>query len=322
VTEKLQELLRSAKTHDRFLHEFFVPVRDIASNPNYDDFEKSFCEKLKAGPMTLEEAARSMGKDVYTFHVPRLEREGVVMRAGLTPTDIMHLKGDFDRYDSSASALGARYIAECIGTTPEKLYDKVYGEVKLKLYANITRVLLQNKYPHLEKTGLGPDIEMMITESFRKKDRGMIDFMFKTPFTLVGIGAPIHIFLPDVARALHTEYIVPEYAPVANALGAVVGNVSAVCTVEVKPKMQSDMKFLYIVYGREKNTSFTSKAAAEREAAREAQSQATEEAQKRGAGDDISVSSQVTRDNAMTAEGKMYLGSRAVATAVGRISFE
>ena len=321
ITEKLNTLLHSGKTHDRFLHEFFVPVRDIASNPNYDDNEKSFCEKLKAGPMSLEEAARSMGKDIYTFRISRLEREGIVMRAGLTPTDIMHLKGDFTRYNSKASALGAQYIAECLGITPEKLYDKVYYEVKLKLYSNIVRILLQNKYPHLEKAGLNGDIEMLITESFRKKDRGMIDMMFQTPSVLVGIGAPIHIFLPDVARALHTEYVVPEYANVANALGAVVGNVSAVCSIEVKPKMLPDKEILYTVYGKDKNTVFTRQDEAEAEADREARDSAVAEAIKRGAGHDLSVSSEVFRDTARTAQGKMYLGSRAVATAVGRISF-
>lgn len=320
VTEKLNSLLHSKKTHDRFLHEFFVPVRDIGANSSYDDFEKSFCERLKNGPLSLEEAARSMGKDIYTFSVPRLEREGIVMRAGLTPTDIMHLKGDFYRYDSNASALGAKYIAECLGTTPAKLYDKVYSEVKLKLYSNIVRILLQNKYPHLEKNGLGPDIEMLIAESFRKKDCGMIDFMFQTPSVLIGIGAPIHIFLPDVARALHTECVVPEYANVANALGAIVGNVSAVCTIEVKPEMLPDKKMLYTVYGKEKNTVFTSQDEAEQEAAREAKSHAIAEAKKRGAGDDLSVTSEVFRDTARTGDGKMYLGSRAVATAAGRIS--
>lgn len=321
VTEKLKELSRSRKTHDRFLHEFFVPVRDIASNPNYDDYEKSFCEKLKDGPMSLEEAARSMSGDIYTFRISRLEREGIVMRAGLTPTDIMHLKGDFTRYDSKASALGAQYVAQCLGSSPEKLYEKVYREVELKLYSNIVRVLLQNKYPHLEKTGLSPDIEMLITESFRKKDHGIINFMFQTPSALVGIGAPIHIFLPNVARALHTEYVVPQYAGVANALGAIVGNVSAVYTIEIKPKMLPDKKLIFTVYGKEKNNVFTEQNEAELEAAREARNCAIAEAKSRGAGDDLNVSSEVFRDIAKTAQGEMYLGSRAVATAVGRISF-
>ncbi len=322
ITEKLGDLLGRGKTHDRFLHEFFVPVRDIGGNPNYDDFEKKFCEKLKDGPLSLEEAARTMGKDIYTFGVQRLEREGIVMRAGLTPTDIMHLKGDFSRCDSKASALGAQYIAECLGMPPEKLYDKVYGEVKLKLYFNIVRILLQNKYPHLEKKGLGPDIEMLITESYRRGDRGMIEFMFQTPSVLVGIGAPIHIFLPDVARALNTEYIVPEYANVANALGAVVGNVSAVCSIEIKPEMLPDKTLLYTVYGKEKNTVFTCQDEAEEEAARAAQAHAIAEAKRRGSGDDLNVTYEIIRNTCKTADGTMYLGSRAVATAVGRISFK
>ncbi len=53
----------------------------------------------------LEEAAAAVGKDVYTLNVTRLEKEGVVIRSGLTPTDIMHIKGDFQRYSAEAPCL-------------------------------------------------------------------------------------------------------------------------------------------------------------------------------------------------------------------------
>ena len=36
-----------------------------------------------------------MGTDVYRLDMERLEAEGVVLRAGLTPTDIMHIRANF-----------------------------------------------------------------------------------------------------------------------------------------------------------------------------------------------------------------------------------
>ena len=52
----------------------------------------------------------------------------------------------------------------------------------------------------------------------------------------MGIGAPIHIFLPDVAKALGTDCFIPENAGVANAVGAIVGNVAAAVEVEIRPE--------------------------------------------------------------------------------------
>ncbi|MCF0142984.1 MAG: hypothetical protein HUJ75_06370, partial [Parasporobacterium sp.] len=48
------------------------------------------------------------------------------------------------------------------------------------------------------------------------------DAALTTTFPLIGIGAPTHVFLPRVAKLLGTRAITPEYAPVANALGAAV----------------------------------------------------------------------------------------------------
>jgi N-methylhydantoinase A/oxoprolinase/acetone carboxylase beta subunit len=42
---------------------------------------------------------------------------------------------------------------------------------------------------------------------------------------VVGIGAPIHFFLPRAAKALGTEGVLPENADVANAIGAITSNV-------------------------------------------------------------------------------------------------
>ena len=44
-------------------------------------------------------------------------------------------------------------------------------------------------------------------------------------FPVIGIGAPADILVRRVAQSLHTSFILPEYAPVANAVGAVAGSV-------------------------------------------------------------------------------------------------
>jgi len=57
----------------------------------------------------------------------------------------------------------------------------------------------------------------------------------KLKIPIIGIGAPAKAFLPGVAQALATEIIFPPYYDVANAVGAVVGNVVALQTGQVFP---------------------------------------------------------------------------------------
>ncbi len=322
IIEKLRVLANQKRKHNRFLHEFFLPLKDISRSASYDEREKAFCKSLQDGPLSLEEAAHAADADVYTFSMLRLEREGIVARAGLTPTDIMHIRGDFSEYDAQASLLGAAFVALNTGLTTEELCEQVYRKVKLRLYTNIVRILLQNRYPSLEKHGISKDLHGLISQSYLNPEEGLLRFDFKTPATLVGIGAPIHIFLPDVARALHAECIVPEHAEVANALGAIMGKVSAKCEIEVKPEITSDGKTVYTVFGKEENRVFEDREQAERSAAEEAEACAARDAKNRGASGDLHVHSSAIADIAETATGTIYLGTRVVATAAGRMSYE
>jgi hypothetical protein len=56
---------------------------------------------------------------------------------------------------------------------------------------------------------------------------------FKRP--IVGIGAPVGFFLPQAARLLETQAIIPPHADVANAVGAITSSVVVKRRVEIVP---------------------------------------------------------------------------------------
>ena len=109
-------------------------------------------------------------------------------------------------------------------------------------------------------------------------------------YPLVGIGAPIHLFLPDVAKLLGTTCIVPKYAPVANALGAVVGNVAASWTTEIQPVYDAAGISCYQVFSQDGPLFFETPEEAEEAAISDALSGAKKEARKRGAASDLTTS--------------------------------
>ena len=325
---QLQRLVATGKKHPLLLHEFFCLVRDISDNPGYSKKEIAFSKALKSAPLGLIEAAKAAGTDAYNLNVHRLEEEGVVMRCGLTPTDIMHIKGDFVRFNVEAARLGADFVAHCIDVSPDALGDMVYDSVKKTLYKNIVRVLLGDKYLHSAEIDPDSRLETLISDSWEIAKNGngatkdFLRFGFQTPAVLVGIGAPIHIFLPDVARALGTKYVIPENAGVANALGAILGNITATCEVVIKPQYSLQGINGYIVFGNTRNSHVIRKEESIEIAIREAEAAAREEAARRGASGDIAVSSRVVMNAAQASDRtEVLLGIKVVATAVGRISF-
>jgi hypothetical protein len=164
----------------------------------------------------------------------------------------------------------------------------------------------------------------MISESWEMmKGGGEGDFVglrFRTPAVLVGIGAPIHIFLPDVAKALGTQCVIPENAGVANALGAVLGNIAATCEIEIKPQYSIEGIQGYIVFGKSRTSSVADKDEAIGIGLREAEAEARAEAIRRGALGDISLTSHVVMGTAEASNRtEVLFAIKAVATAIGGV---
>ncbi|MCD8350740.1 MAG: hydantoinase/oxoprolinase family protein [Planctomycetaceae bacterium] len=324
LLDKLRAVMAEYPTHTRPVHEGFIRVRDIAGNARYTQFEQSFAAILANGPLPLREAALAVGKDEYTLDVSRLVRDGVVQVFGLTPTDIMHIRGEFTRYSREASELGASFVAANLGIPVEDVCARAYEEVKKRLYLNIVMALMEHEYPAGMTERHAESLRGLIMENYRRIKNGGKGFFtvdFTTALPLVGIGAPTHIFLDDVAAMLGTTAVVPEHAEVANALGAVVGRVHARSEVAVRANYMTDGINGYTVYGVDETRTFTSREEAEEFAIAKAKREAMDEAVRRGATGEVAVDYHVESQIGDTRTGSLYLGSRAVAHAVGSMRF-
>lgn len=323
LKEQLRSLVLSQRSSTLPLHEFLYLLREPVSTEGYDSQELELLRIVKYGPCMLGD-----GKlDVYRLHSERLEAEGIIMRCGLTPTDIMHLKGDFKLYDKEASELAVRFLLcsmhrETGDADVAAFAEEVYELVKKKLYRNIVRVVLANEYPDLFTSGLDKQTDLLIEESWnRRKESGLpLGLSFSTKYDLIGIGAPIHIFLPDVAKALHTNCIIPEHAEVANAVGAVVADISASSTVEILPENNSGGTSGYRIHTEDGSHHFKELEDAIAAAKLSAQKQAETKARDHGALGEISTSVEVINHTAYSKGGSAVdLGTSVIATASGLV---
>ncbi|MFV0399121.1 MAG: hydantoinase/oxoprolinase family protein [Oscillospiraceae bacterium] len=320
IKEQLRELIAAVPKHTFPLHEFFVLTKEIEGQSRYSKREQDFCRGLRGGPVIFSRAAELWGGDIYNLRVERLEQEGVVQRCGLTPTDFMHLKGDFTTFDTEAARLGADFFAAGLGKTADELADLVYDMVKAKLYKGIVRVLLEQA-PGYRNIPFGEETERLVEEgwrSFSSGERNLVKLRFETPFTLAGIGAPIHIFLPDVAEALSAEWAVPDNARVANALGAATGWSEASYRLEVKAESPEEGE-MFVVNGPYGRLADKEREVVLEEAVRQAEQAAREELVKRSGAEKMVVRTEIKHNEAPTNYGfEVYLGSIVTAIAVAK----
>ena len=294
IAEELERVgLRSAPGKLLPAHEFCYLAREPEDPSRLSEKERCVVGMLADGPLSLSEPQIVY----YRKDLQRLEREGMVMRVGVTPTDAMHVKGDFAAFDARASRLGMRaLLRRCDKDAPgaeEALANEIYELVEEKLFATIVRVELQQRYPKLFGGGLDGQISELISRTWRERaaaEGASLRLAFACRDALVGLGAPARLFLPAVAEALGAECIIPPHAEVANALGVARSRVRFSQTVRVVPVRAGDgITAAWRVHGQGMVQDCPTQDEALDAARKELADRCQAIARERGAGDDVHI---------------------------------
>ncbi len=166
-----------------------------------------------------------------------IERE-IIGRAALTPTDLLHVRGDFTPWDVDAARVAAEVFARMRGWTPDQLVARTFEAMTDSILAEIVQFLTGRPLAGRDLFSLRRDLgRWFFDNSFYPNDK-YLGANIKLQMPLIGIGAPAGIFLPRIADALGTELVLPEHYAVANAVGTVAGSVVATCEAIVYPQLQ------------------------------------------------------------------------------------
>ncbi len=291
ILPELERIVNKKHCNTFPLHEFFYLAQDPEDLSLFNEEERKLIEYVRSGPKSMESLDTAC-IDIYALNTERLESEGIIMRCGLTPTDFMHIKGDFLRYDTRASVLAARFMLLNMGKedTEEnvrKLADEAYELVQFRMYQDIIDLSLQQMYPLEFKDGPGSQMSLIISEAWKNRNAasaGILGEKFFSGYTLIGIGAPTHLFLPEAAKALGADYLLAENAEVANAIGALYARVGSTARVNITERYSPEVGgFFYIVHDPEGSYRIEEKGEALRRARKAAEKAAEKEARARGA---------------------------------------
>ncbi|MCL2862707.1 MAG: hydantoinase/oxoprolinase family protein [Methanimicrococcus sp.] len=182
--------------------------------------------------------------------VEALVNKRLIQLIGFTPTDVLHVTGEFTEWDEKAAQTGARKLAEVFNMTKED-FCRLIKRKFAKTMAIETVYFLNN--------ALSRDELNLFTDRFGKEAR----MRYKIDIPIVLIGAPVRCFVKELEELLDAEIIAPEHYAVGNAVGCLAGKLAkrAEIRVDVESKEEENGSWTlrYIVYVKDGQRAFSSK---------------------------------------------------------------
>lgn len=222
----LEELQRQAEEGARsdLAGVFVTTRRDRAGRHSLGEAGDLLRPLRERGPRSLLQLAAELGRPtgLVLHQLEGLEARGLVVRAGLTPTDALHVLGEMRLWSAEAARLGAGLLARRLRLEAEALCREVVRRTALGAAQGLLARLLS------AGDGLDEGLATRLVEAGLEPERSPLRGLkvgFRVQMPVVGIGAPAAAYLPEAARRLNAALEIPEHAPYANALGAVVGGV-------------------------------------------------------------------------------------------------
>jgi N-methylhydantoinase A/oxoprolinase/acetone carboxylase beta subunit len=198
------------------------------------DAEKRILDALSDRPHSLVELASRVGQTHWTLlRTARLEARSLIQRSGLTPTDLLHASGRFQRWDSEASDRLSGMFATIQGLPKAAFIAFVLEEVVRKLATELIKKQFDEK-TNPDAMDECPTCRAILDNALSGGDDDFnIQVALKHP--VIGIGAPAEFFLPLAGRLIDAEVIIPHDADVANAIGAITSSVTVSRSANVRP---------------------------------------------------------------------------------------
>ncbi|UAL08082.1 MAG: hydantoinase/oxoprolinase family protein [Candidatus Methanogranum gryphiswaldense] len=212
--------------------EFFTGSKPL-STEILSQIDREFLGLIKQRPLTLNRAASILNVHPLNFNITKMEEHGLIQRIGLTPTDILHAEGSYVQYNAKASELGMEYMCRRTGTTKEEFIKKI----RTMVYEKITREILMKVIFDETSNSKSCDIcESIINKVITGNPGRDYDCTITLNKPIIGIGAPVCAWLPNVAKRLNTRFIEPHDSMVGNAIGAISGCIVESIDILIEPE--------------------------------------------------------------------------------------
>ncbi|MDD2615515.1 MAG: hydantoinase/oxoprolinase family protein [Methanosarcina sp.] len=226
----LDKLKKIEIPNERIMDEIIQPtsffIRNKENSPELltgelEEGEKAILNQLGAEPRSVSELSELTGKHPLMFAgiLKNLIRKRHVSQIGFTPTDALHVLGEYLRWNEKASVLGASIL----GKTLKKGGEEFSAQIKAEVVRRFTLELVSFFASNVKKEELA---KLIGNEAFLK-------FHIKVPVVLVG--APVRAYLKEINEAIDADIRIPAFYEVGNAVGALEGKIIHRTEILIRP---------------------------------------------------------------------------------------
>jgi N-methylhydantoinase A/oxoprolinase/acetone carboxylase beta subunit len=328
VIDVLERQLAAAPNRSNLRFALRLEFNDVLMADCSEDELRAW-DLLSQNPLELDslvQTDREAGRAIA-----RLQRKGMVIYSGFTPTDAAHVLGLSNHWCAKSARLSAliwaRQMRHVYGlgrwkegdalTPSQQIFDRVSEQISRALIeAGLHQHRKLDESETLSLTALLADLVFESSEAPGKAlDSGsLFHLKFAVDYPVVAVGAPASTFFPHTADHLGVELSLPERAEVANAYGAVMGSVVQRAQVTVTQPLHGT----FIVHSDHKPKPFNDLKSALAAAEQLADEKVRVMARAAGA---AAVDVRMSRDENHIhhdVDGDLFLETRIIATATGR----
>lgn len=180
-------------------------------------------------PMPMAQALTSR---LEAAALERLVARGLVMISGVTPSDASHVLGRLDSWDGTASEKALRLLGrrrngagERFSTQPTEIAQMIVDQLTMQTSECLLEAAFAEDDAFREENPSSLARHALLHAGL-KNHRGIVQVSARLGVPVIGLGASAPSYYGAVGDRLGCEMILPEHAGVANAIGAVVGQVS------------------------------------------------------------------------------------------------
>ncbi|MHC1576402.1 MAG: hydantoinase/oxoprolinase N-terminal domain-containing protein [Methanosarcinaceae archaeon] len=169
--------------------------------------EKELLDRIGVEPITISEIYWEDRKFPSPMALDSLIQKRLIQAIGFTPTDALHVLGDYAEWNKEASVLGATLLG--------KFMDMDKLDVCTQVKKDVTMSMAQNLLSYLFKGVEPAEIRKVLDGSFYGG--------FNVDIPVVLLGGPVSAYVNDLGELIDAEIILPDHAKVGNAVGALAG---------------------------------------------------------------------------------------------------
>ncbi|WP_417589129.1 hydantoinase/oxoprolinase N-terminal domain-containing protein [Pararhodobacter oceanensis] len=191
--------------------------------------ELAVAERLQAGPLRLSETLFSR---IEAPALIRLVQRGLVLLCGPTPSDAAHVLDLQDGWDRAAAEKALTLLARRRAGDGNRLAADAQAMAQMiidQMTQQTVTCLLESAFAEDPRDWADAPEDLarhpLLTAALQRGG-GLVRLDARLDLPVIGLGASAHCYYGPVGARLDCPMLVPEHAGVANAVGAVVGQVS------------------------------------------------------------------------------------------------